>query len=55
MKKVPPGFFLVVSLITIKRWRRGGKGHRISGDTAVSRFHNRRLRFKKKFGGEGLP
>ena len=29
---------------TTERWRRGGQGHRISGDTAKSWFRNQRFR-----------
>ena len=36
---------------TIERWRRGGIGHRSSGDTAGSWFQNRRFRSRRVGGG----
>ena len=36
---------------SVERSRRGGKGHRVSGDTAESWFQNRRFRSRKVGGG----
>ena len=56
MKKAASQCFLVGKGLSIERCRRGGRGHRILGDTAGSWSQNRRFR-KRKAGGaavEGL-
>ena len=39
--------FLFTKDYDIEKWRRGGKGHRIPGDTADSWFENQRIRWQK--------